>query len=191
SFWVGRWWRLIMFTCSTITRLRAGTTNRTLPRLPFSLPAITSTVSFFRIDSPFTIGASEDLGSQRDDLQELALPQLPRHRSEDPRPDRVVLRVQEDGGIPVELDVGPVGSADLLGGPHDHRAGHLALLHRSLGRRLLHRHDDRVADGRVLLVGAAHHPDALDLLGSRVVGDVEHRPRLNHMALRRPAPGSR
>ena len=42
-------WRLIMFTPSTTRRLAAGTIFNTRPRLPRSLPAMTSTLSFFRI----------------------------------------------------------------------------------------------------------------------------------------------
>src|SRR5262245_12908424 len=45
NFGVGRWCRLIMFRCSTITRSDSRITRSTLPRLPRSLPAITPTVS--------------------------------------------------------------------------------------------------------------------------------------------------
>src|SRR5205823_4904930 len=45
-------WRLIMFTPSTMSRIAPcspGSTFRTRPRLPRSLPVMTSTLSFFRI----------------------------------------------------------------------------------------------------------------------------------------------
>src|SRR2546427_611347 len=64
---------------------------------------------------------------------------------------------------------------------HQHPAGdgqdpqHLAAL-----APLLAGDDPGVAERGVTLVGSAHHPDALDLLGSGVVGDVEHRARLDH-----------
>src|SRR5216683_2986642 len=58
----------------------------------------------------------------------------------------------------------------------------LALLHGPVRHRLLHRHHHHVAEGGVALVGATHHPDALDLLGPRVVRDVEHRAGLDHDA---------
>src|SRR5262249_40430957 len=127
-----------MLTCSTMTRSLAGSTKSTFPRLPFSRPAMTRTVSFFRIASalPF-IAASDDLGRERDDLQELPVPQLARHGPEDPRPDRVVLGVQEHRGVPVELDVRPVGPTDLLRRPHHDRPGDVALLDRAVRRRFL------------------------------------------------------
>ena len=49
----------------------------------------------------------------------------------------------------------------------------LALLHLGVRDRLLDRHDDDVADRGVLAPRAAEHLDAHDLLGARVVGDVE------------------
>src|SRR3954465_11554731 len=45
----GRWWRLTMFRPSTYTRSRLGSTRITLPVLPLSLPAITTTSSSVRI----------------------------------------------------------------------------------------------------------------------------------------------
>jgi hypothetical protein len=45
----GRVWRLTMPMPSTTTRLLSGSTCSTRPRLPRSLPARTSTVSFFLI----------------------------------------------------------------------------------------------------------------------------------------------
>src|SRR5262245_14896667 len=145
SFCVGRWWRFTMLTCSTMARSVAGSTNRTLPRLPFSRPAMTRTVSFFRIASPLPfIAASDDLRRERDDLQELPLPELARHGPEDARPNRIVLWVQEDGGVAVEFDVRPIRTPDLLRRSHHDGAGDITLLHRPVRGRLLHRHDNRV-----------------------------------------------
>ena len=45
---LGRVWRLIMLTRSTMTRLFAGRIFRILPWRPRSLPAMMMTVSFFR-----------------------------------------------------------------------------------------------------------------------------------------------
>src|SRR5262249_26282276 len=124
--------------------------------------------------------ASEDLGCQRDDLGELPFPQLPGHRPEDAGPHRVLVGLDEHDGIAIEADVGAVAAPDLLDRPHDHRPRDLALLHRAVWRRLLDRDHHGVAEGGVALVGAAHHPDALDALGPGVVGDVEHGARLDH-----------
>ena len=74
----------------------------------------------------------------------------------------------------------PVPPPDFLDRPHHDRPRHLALLHGPVRDRFFDGHDDRVSEGGVALVGAAHHPDALDLLGLGVVGYVEHRARLDH-----------
>src|SRR5690349_6984906 len=74
-----------------------------------------------------------------------------------------------------------VCSSDLLFlGAHDDGLRDLALLHLSVRDRLLDRHDDDVADRGVLPLRAAEHADAHDLLGTRVIGDVESGCRLNH-----------
>src|SRR5262249_16857953 len=71
---------------------------------------------------------------------------------------------------------------------------HLALLHRPVGHRFLHGHDHDVAEGGIALVGAAEDPDALGLLGPRVVRYVEHGAGLDHALVRltrsRPGRGS-
>jgi hypothetical protein len=55
------------------------------------------------------------------------------------------------------------------------------LLHAGAGKGILHgRHDD-VTDARVSPAAAAEHTDAEDLLGTRVVGDLEPRLLLDHV----------
>jgi len=49
SCWLGRVCRLIIFSFSMRTLFAAGYTAITLPRFPFSLPEVTTTVSFFFI----------------------------------------------------------------------------------------------------------------------------------------------
>src|SRR5215469_7108024 len=156
-----------MLTCSTSTRPLSRSTRRTLPRLPFSLPATTMIVSPFRTCA-CAMPSSDHFRSERDDLGELAVAQLARHRPEDARAHGIV-----------------------IGLAYHHRARHLALLHRPVGDRLLDRHDDDVAEGGVSLVGAAEDADALRLLGARVVRDVEHGPGLDHgrVRLTRSRPG--
>src|SRR5947208_1067380 len=61
------------------------------------------------------------------------------------------------------------------------------LLDGAVRHGFLHRHDDRVAERGVALVGAAHHTDALHLLGAGVVGYVKHGARLDHGLGRRAA----
>src|SRR5712692_805673 len=169
SFCVGRWCFLIMLIFSTTTRPFPGTTRRTFPRLPRSLPATTTTVSPLRTCAMAMGVSSDHFGSKRNDLRELPVPQLAGHRPEDARAHGIVVRLEEDDGIAVEPDVGAVLATDLL--------------HRPVRHRFLDGDDHDVAEGGVALVGAAHDADALGLLGARVVRDVEHASRLDHGAL--------
>ena len=58
--------------------------------------------------------------------------------------------VDQHRRVVVEADVRAVGAPDLLRRPHDHRLHDVALLHLGVRDRLLHRHDDDVAERRVL-----------------------------------------
>src|ERR1700709_1048641 len=128
---------LTRFTPSTTTRCSSRCTWITLPSAPLSLPAITLTVSPFLIFiACFPI--SEHLRCERDDLHEPLVSQLAAHRAEDARAARVArpppgapgaedgraarlaVLPQDDRGVLVELDVGPVRAAALLSGAHDH-----------------------------------------------------------------------
>src|SRR5262245_16261797 len=101
--------RLIMFTPSMIRRFFSGFTLSTRPRLPRSLPVMTSTLSFFRmgvarldIQNPFGGSAKrpaaspsgpalKDLRRQRNNLHEPAFAQFARNRSEHARANRFSL----------------------------------------------------------------------------------------------------
>src|SRR5690606_39784546 len=63
----------------------------------------------------------------------------------------------------------------LLRGAHHDGLHNVALLHAAAGDGVLHRGDDDVADPRVAPTRATEYPDAEDLLGTRVVGDLEPR----------------
>src|SRR3954447_5692161 len=178
---VGRWWRLMMFRPSTKTRDFLGSTRRTLPVLPRSLPEMTMTSSSRRILRAIL----EHLRGEADDLHEVALAQLAGHRPEDARPARVVLRVDDHRGVLVEGDVRPVVAAEGLLRAHDDRRDDLALLDRALGVGGLHRRSDDVADECVAAARAALDADAEDLAGARVVGDLEARLVLDHLACSR------
>src|SRR5690348_9173489 len=110
-----------MFRRSTTTLPSSGSTRVTLPDLPRSRPATTSTLSPFRI---FLFNAddmtSQHLGGERNDLHESLRAELASDRPEDAGTDRLVLVVDEDSGIVVEADVRAVGAADLLRGANDH-----------------------------------------------------------------------
>src|SRR5439155_17678896 len=182
---MGRW-RLARATPSTMTRFSRGRTLTTRPRLPRSLPAITSTSSFFLIStvriSLVSCQSSQHLGSQRDDLHESLLPELSRHRTEDPGAPWVLLFVDQYNSVVVELDVRTVRPTAFLGRSHDDSLHHLALLHPTAGERVLHRTHDDVAHAGVSAPRAAQHPDHQDLFGPRVVRHSAPALRLDHLA---------
>src|SRR5262245_33041172 len=125
--------------------------------------------------SPLTMraGMSEDLRRERDDLHEVAVAQLARDGTEDARPARVVLRVDDDGGVLVEGDVRAVVAAEGLLRPHDDRGHDLALLDGALRVGLLDGRGDDVADVGVAAPRAALDADAEDLASAGVVGDLQ------------------
>src|SRR5215212_3411687 len=125
----------------------------------------------------------EDLRREADDLHEVAVAQLAGDRPEDARAARVVGGVDDHGGVLVEGDVGPVVAPELLLRAHDDRLDDLALLDGALRVRLLDGGRDDVPDARVAAARAAHHADAEDLTGARVVGDLEPGLVLDHFAL--------
>src|SRR5215471_4852397 len=130
-----------MFRPSTYTRALAGSTRCTKPVLPRSLPPMTTTSSPLRILRAML----ENLRREGDDLHEVAVAQLARHRAEDARPARVVLGVDDHGGVLVEADVGAVVAAEALARAHDDRGDDLALLDRPLRVGLFHGRGDDVA----------------------------------------------
>src|ERR1700674_1201946 len=122
----------------------------------------------------------EDLRSQGNDLHEVLVAKLARHRAEDAGTARVVLRAEDDGRVLVETNGGAILPAEFARGPDDDRLDHLALLHLAAGRRNRHGGCDDVADGGVLAVMAAHHPDQQDLTRTRVVRHLQPRLLLDH-----------
>src|SRR6267143_1215809 len=122
----------------------------------------------------------EDLRSQGYDLHEVLVAQLARHRPEDAGAARVVLRAEDDGRVLVETNRGAILPAEFARGPDDDRLDHLALFHLAAGRRDRHGGRDDVADGGVLAVVTAHHPDQQDLTRTRVVRHLQPRLLLDH-----------
>src|SRR5277367_498914 len=143
-----------IMTPSTRTRFLSAMTRRTRPCLPLSLPAITSTLSLRLILMPaitlfhprrsccrgaglrfYVLRAPangrrvklDDLGCERDDLEELLFAELAGHGAEDAGADRLVNVVDDDSGVLVEADIGTVLAAILLAGTYDHRLDDLAL----------------------------------------------------------------
>src|SRR6266542_2614716 len=172
---------LTRFTPSTITRSDSGSTEMTLPSRPLALPAITRTTSPFLMCREL-LAISEHLRSERDDLHEALLAQLPADRAEDTRATRLAVVLQDHRGVLVEADVGTVGTPALLHRTDDHGLHHVALLHAAAGDRVLDGGHDGVADTRVAPTGATENADAKDLLRARVVGDLQSRLLLDHFA---------
>src|SRR5215218_4895201 len=125
---------------------------------------------------------SEHLRGERDDLHEVAVAQLAGHRAEDAGATWVVAVVDQDGGVLVEGDIGPVVPPELLLRSHDHGGHDLALLHGAVRNRLLHGTDDDVAHARVAAVAAPAHADAQDLARARVVSHLQPGLLLDHRA---------
>src|SRR3954463_13646349 len=123
----------------------------------------------------------EHLPRETDDLHEVAVAQLARHRAEDARPPRTAGGVDDHGGVLVESDVGAVLAPELLLRAHDHGRHDLALLHVAVRDRLLDRGDDRVADAGVAALRPATDADAQDLAGAGVVGHAKSCLRLDHL----------
>src|SRR6266851_2941949 len=123
----GRWCFLDMLRPSTRTRSRSST-SMTAPRRPLSRPVIRTTMSPLRIFFIYRILESQHFGCERNDLHELHIPQLARHRPEDARADGLELVGQQDGGVGVEADQRPVGAAHAALGAHYDGVIHFALL---------------------------------------------------------------
>src|SRR5262249_47939692 len=120
--------------------------------------------------------------SERDDLHVILGAKFTRYRTKDAGADRLHLRVDQHRGIAIEADDRAVRTLDVLGDPHHHRLHHLALLHPPARDRLLDRHDDHVADGRVFALRPAQDLDAHDAAGAGIVRHVEVGLHLNHDA---------
>src|SRR4051812_37130384 len=124
----------------------------------------------------------EHLRREAHDLHEVAVAQLARDGPEDAGAARVVLRVDDDGGVLVEGDVRAVLAPELLLGAHDDRLDDLALLDRALRVGLLDGRGDDVADAGIAPARAALDADAEDLARAGVVGDLQPRLVLDHFA---------
>src|SRR3954470_15998510 len=115
----------------------------------------------------------EHLRREADDLHEVAIAQLAGDGAEDSRAARVVLRVDDHGGVLVEGDVRAVLAPELLLRAHDDGLDDLALLDGSLRIALVDGRGDDVADAGVAPARAALDADAQDLARAGVVGDLE------------------
>src|SRR6185503_9527037 len=195
-------WRFTKFAPSTTTRPVFRYTRITFPTCPLSSPRSTFTVSpvvtcsftrsefcacrfwpLFRARSVFLylrIRILQDLGRERDDLHVLLLAQLAGDRAEDTRRPRLARIIDDHHGVLVEADVAAVLPPRLLHRAHDDRLRDVALLHRPVRERVLHGHDDDVAEAGIAPARSAEDADHERRLGPRVVRDLHHRLLLDH-----------
>src|SRR5574338_776387 len=175
---LGRWCFFTLFAPSTTT-CSASTILSTVPRLPLSRPAITTTSSPFLI-LRITLVPLQHFRRERDDLHELLAAQFPRDRPEDACADRLELRRQQHCGVAVEFHQRPVVAAHALRGAHHHRVVDLTLLDAPARCRVLDTHLDHVTDARIAPLRASQHLDAHHRARARVVRDIQNGLHLNH-----------
>src|SRR5580704_13766488 len=125
---------------------------------------------------------SEHLRCERHDAHEALVAQLAADGPEDAGPARLLLVIDENGGVLVEADVAAVGTPLLLLRPHDDALDDVALLDGSAGYGVLDRGHEHVTDAGVAPARPAEHADAEHLACAGVVGDPEPGFLLNHRA---------
>src|SRR5919199_188839 len=167
--WVGRACRVLTFTPPTTTRFSFGMTLSTSPRLPLSLPEITTTVSPRFILRPIL----EHLRGQRDYPRVALVPEFTGYRPEDARPARGAIIVDDDARVLTEADVRPIVPPRLLLAPHHDGPDDVALTHGATRRRLLDGGDDHVADSGTPPLTTTEDPDTEQASRTRVVGHPE------------------
>src|SRR5690554_860940 len=115
---LGRMCRLTMFTFCTST-YSSSSTRMIVPRLPLSLPAVTTTSSSFLIFLMPALRAalpSQYFRRKRNDLHELLTAQLTRHRAKNARADRLLLVVEQHCGVRIEANDRAVRTPNALAG---------------------------------------------------------------------------
>src|ERR687897_1719496 len=157
------------------TDVYAANDHAVLPREnPLDLPALALLLAgdhHHGVPALYLETHLEHLRSQRDDPRVALLPQLARDGTEDARPARGAVGVDDHPGVLPEPDVRSVVAARLLLGPHHHGPHDVAFANGTPRRRLLDGGDDHVADPRAAALAAAEHPDGQQAPGSGVVRD--------------------
>src|SRR5260221_10711724 len=164
--WLPACWRfwcfLTMLTCSTTTRLFLGSTRRTCPCCPLSLPAMTFTVSpfFIRCMSYFLRPRAAQLkcfGRERYNFGIASFAQFAGHRAKNTSPARVLpVRFEDHRRIVVKADIRAVITAIFLDGPHNYGPYNITFLDHTLRHSLLDCRDHHLANRAVAAFPAAH-----------------------------------
>src|SRR6476661_6505814 len=122
----------------------------------------------------------QHLRRERDDFHVPLLAQLAGDGPEDTGGPRLARVGDQHRGVLVEPDVGAVLAAGLLGRPHDHRLGHVALLHLAARDGVLDGDHHGIAQAGVAALAPAQHADDQRAPGARVVRDPENGFLLDH-----------
>jgi hypothetical protein len=122
----------------------------------------------------------ENLRSQGDDLHKPLGPKFPGNRTENSGSHRISLGIDEDSGVVIKLDVGTVGTFHLFPRPDNDSTSDIPFSNLGIGKSIFDGNNNDVSQGGILPTGAAEDFDTPQSLGSRIVGDLENTPHLNH-----------
>src|SRR3984957_19629868 len=125
---------------------------------------------------------SKHLRCERHNAHEALVAQLAADGPEDAGPARLLLVVDENGGVLVEADVAAVRTTLLLLRPHDDALDDVASLDGGAGDGVLDRGHEHITDAGVAAARPTEHADAEHLACAGVVGDPEPGFLLNHRA---------
>src|SRR6056297_4257782 len=166
-----------MLTPSTTALPDFGSTLVIVPVWPLSLPARTITLSPF-----FSLAAIlQHLRGERDDFHEVLAAQLANHRPEDTGADRLVVVVEDHGGVAIKTDRGAVFTTYFFGGAYDDGLADVTFLHAAARDGFFHRDDNDVAHGGVFTLRATQDLDALNSACAGVVSDIQIGLHLDHL----------
>src|SRR5574343_1269806 len=161
------------------TTWSASTRRTTVPRLPLSLPVITTTSSPLRI---FSITRPlQNFRSQGHDLHEALGTQFAGDRAKDARADRLELVIEKDCGIAIKAHQRAIRTTNTLGSTNHHGIIDITLLHATARRSVLDADLDDIANTSITALGATQHFDTHYRTRTGVIGDVQNRLHLNHL----------
>src|SRR5690606_10790457 len=116
---------------------------------------------------------SEHLRRERHDLHVSLVAKLTRHRTEDTRCTRLSGIVDDYNRILVEADIAAILAPRLLHRANDNCLCNVALLHGSVGKRILDGHDHLVSQPRITSARTAKYADHQCSLGAGVIGNLD------------------
>jgi hypothetical protein len=124
---------------------------------------------FYPFHSALLTTRSQHFGCQRNDLHKTSFAQFPSHWSKNTSPLGILLLIQDNSGIIIELDMGPIGTAYFFRRAHDDGPHHITLFHRSPRRSPFDRSHDLVADTTVSARRTTQDADAQNFFTTGIV----------------------